>query len=230
VTVLDEQVLLHKLGYSVPQLCWIGALLVPYGGWRTGGLGVGDVAIVAPATGYFGGAAVHVAIALGAKLVVAAGRNEKELEALQSRYSRRVKTVVLTGDVSADTNALKAASGGKGADIYMDFLPPQAADATHPQACILALKAGGKAILMGGVRTNVSFNYSHVMFNNITIHGQFMYNADAPMKVAGLLESELMTLEGLESTPFDFEQLDVAIHHAQTETGRGKQTVLQVSL
>jgi len=56
-----------------------------------------------------------------------------------------------------------------------------------------------------------------------------MYDVDAPMKVVRLLESGALTLEGLESTAFDFEQLDVAIQHAQTHTGLGKLTILQVS-
>ena len=230
VTVLDEQVLVHKFGYHAPQLCWINTLLVPYGGWRAAGLGVGDVVIVAPATGHFGGAAVRVALALGARLVVVAGRNEKTLEALEVGHTvGKVKKVVLTGDVDVDANALKMASGGKGADIYIDFSPAQAADATHPQACLSALKPGGQAILMGGISKNISFNYAHLMLNSITIRGQFMYDADAPMKVVGLLESGALTLEGLESTAFDFEQLDVAIHHAQTHAGLSKSTVLQVS-
>jgi threonine dehydrogenase-like Zn-dependent dehydrogenase len=230
VTVLDEKVLLEKMGYSIPHLCWINALLVPYGGWRAAGLCVGDVAIVAPATGYFGGAAVRVALALGARLVVAAGRNEKMLEKLlEMDTTGRIRTVVLTGDADTDTNALKTASGGKGADIYIDFSPPQAANATHPQACISALKAGGQAILMGGVRENISFNYAQLMLNNIILRGNFMYGADAPAKVAGLVESGALSLEELESTTFGFEQLGDAIQYAQTHAGFGKQTVLQVA-
>jgi alcohol dehydrogenase len=52
---------------------------VPYGGWVRGRLTVGDTALVTGATGSYGGAAVLLALALGAGRVVAAGRDPEAL-------------------------------------------------------------------------------------------------------------------------------------------------------
>lgn len=69
LTVLDEQLLIKDLGYSLGQLMYSATLLVPYGGLRDIDLQAGETVIIAPATGPFGGAAVLVALAMGAKVI-----------------------------------------------------------------------------------------------------------------------------------------------------------------
>lgn len=83
---LDEERLCgtkpNGLGYKVEELLAISTSLVPFGGLEEAGAGAGTAVIVAPATGKFGGAAVLVALAMGAR-VIAAGRNAKGLEKLK---------------------------------------------------------------------------------------------------------------------------------------------------
>ena len=57
------------LGYRLEQLSIISRLLVPYGGFSDINLRPGETVIIAPATGSFGGAAVSVALAMGAKVI-----------------------------------------------------------------------------------------------------------------------------------------------------------------
>ena len=53
--------------------CALGAMLVPYGGLLAAGLQAGETLLVNGATGGFGGAAVAVALAMGAGRVIATG-------------------------------------------------------------------------------------------------------------------------------------------------------------
>lgn len=71
----------------------------------------GDTVIVAPATGTFSGLGVAVAVGFGAR-VIAASRNEASLKLLEQAHgaSGRLKTVVMKGDVAADSAALKSAT------------------------------------------------------------------------------------------------------------------------
>jgi len=105
-SVLDEKRLLGLveeggLGYQLESLLYIATLLVPYGGLRDINLLAGETIIIAPATGSFGGAAVHVALAMGAR-VIAMGRNVDTLQRINA-LSERVEVVPITGDVQVAT-------------------------------------------------------------------------------------------------------------------------------
>lgn len=150
---LDEDMLINRMGYTFHDLTYITHLFVPMDGMADIDLKAGESIIVAPATGSFGGAAVAMALALGA-FVVAAGRNDAQLKEMESTlgklYGNRLISVQLTGDVAKDTQALKKASpGGKGFDAYIDFSPPQAAKSTHIKSSLFALKPHGRVSLMG---------------------------------------------------------------------------------
>tara|TARA_R110002003_G_scaffold6_7_gene331 strand:+ start:9387 stop:10235 length:849 start_codon:yes stop_codon:yes gene_type:complete len=96
VAVLDEAMLIGKLGYEESELAGLGKYCVPYGGLRDIGLEVGETVVVTPATGAFGGAAVAMALAMGAH-VVATGRNEEKLKGLVEHFgAERVKIVKIT--------------------------------------------------------------------------------------------------------------------------------------
>jgi hypothetical protein len=104
---LDEKRLLGRvedggLGYDLESLQYIATLLVPYGGLRDINLQAGETVIVAPATGSFGGAAVMVALAMGAR-VIAMGRKVDALRRIAT-LSDRVAVVPITGDVQVSTS------------------------------------------------------------------------------------------------------------------------------
>lgn len=228
VVPLDEHQLTKQLGYTAPQLCWINEFLVPFGGFLAADFRSGSTAVVAPATGHFGGCAVQVALAMGARKVIAVGRNAAALQKLEQLDANgRVSSVALTGDVEKDAGAIRSASpGGRGADMYIDFSPGHATNAPHLQSCISALKHGGQAVLMGGVRSNVSLNYAQLMINNITVKGNFMYGVQAPSKMVGLIESGVLSLKGLNTRAFEFDDLQGAIEFAEKHVGMADLAVL----
>ncbi|KAJ5633223.1 hypothetical protein N7490_009562 [Penicillium lividum] len=123
---LNEDLLLGKLRYNISDLCSLPVFLVPFGGLSEVDVKPGEVVIVAPATGRYGGAAVAVGLAMGAT-VVAAGRNIAALQALETIHAStgRLRTVIITEDTARNTELYKAAAGNlNGADVYIDFCPP----------------------------------------------------------------------------------------------------------
>jgi threonine dehydrogenase-like Zn-dependent dehydrogenase len=151
VSVLNEDVLVKKKGISYAQLCWINALLVPYGGCLAARVEPGETVIVCFATGHFGQCAIDVALGLGVGRVVAVGRNPESLRVIQEKFgAHRVAIVALLGDAEKDGRALREATpGGAGADCFLDWSPSAAATTAsmHIRASLSALKVGGRAVL-----------------------------------------------------------------------------------
>lgn len=229
VAVLDEARLLSSggLGYCLPQLMWINEFLVPFGGWLAADVKAGEVVIVAPGTGHFGAAAAQVALAFGVKKVIAVGRNSDSLKTVEALdKTERIEGVHITGDVAVDSERIQKAAGPCGADAYLDFSPPQAAGATHPSACISALKHAGRAILMGGPTTDISFNYAQLMLQNITVRGNFIYPAWAPGTLMNLVESGQLDLHSVNVESFPFKDLHDGIVAAEKKGRVGELTVL----
>jgi len=180
------------LGYKVEELATISQPLVPYGGLRDVGVQPGETVIVAPATGAFGQAAVQMAVAMGAK-VIAMGRNKSTLESIAQTNPNRIVTVPITGDVEADTSALKAHGP---IDVYFDISPPQAAGSTHLKSCILALCHAGRVSMMGGIRGDVEVPYTWVMRNNISFRGKWMYERSDLRALVRMVEEDMLRLRG----------------------------------
>ncbi|MCJ1474906.1 hypothetical protein MMC13_003566 [Lambiella insularis] len=123
-TALDEKRLLSTveeggLGYMVEDLAYISTLLVPYGGLKDINVQAGETVIVTPASGAFGGAAVMVATAMGAR-VIAMARNTEALKRIAASLER-VETAPITGDVQADAKALQSFGS---IDAFFDISPP----------------------------------------------------------------------------------------------------------
>ena len=167
------------------QLAVISRCTIPFGGLLRGRLEAGEILIVTGASGAYGGAAVLLALAMGAGRVIAAGRNVEALDAIVSAGGARVRPVVLTGDVQADTVALRAAADG-GAQMAFDMVG-QARDPNATLAALGALRRGGRLVLMGSMTASLPVSYVQLMLNDLEIIGQNMYPADANRRLLELL-------------------------------------------
>lgn len=153
-------------------------------------LKAGETVIIAPATGSFGGAAVVLAIAMGAR-VIAMGRNVEALKSVAAR-SERIKIVPVTGDVQADAEALREFGP---VDAFLDISPPEAAKSTHIRSGILALRQSGRVSLMGGIREDISIPYSVVMHRNLQLRGKWMYERKDIAALIRMIEIGLLKLD-----------------------------------
>ncbi|KAL6241951.1 hypothetical protein RBB50_011196 [Rhinocladiella similis] len=233
IWALDEDLLCKTLKYSPADLSYIGTVSIALAGLLEIEVRPGDSVIVAPATGTFGGAAVPAALSLGAK-VIACGRNEKTLATMTDTFgaSGRFLTVKMTGDVEQDTAAIKAAAGGKGADRYIDFVPPQAAGSKHIMSCLSALRPHGRASLMGLVLSNVEIPYAFVMMKNIRIEGRYMFDRWHGEQAIKLVETGHLVLgnrqlSGMKMLGFKLQDIHRAIDAAAEQRGWGGMIVVE---
>lgn len=206
----------------------LGRLAVPFGGLLAGGLKAGETLVVSGATGGFGGAGVAVALAMGAGRVVATGRNAAALKDLGGRLGPRVAPVQMTGDEAEDRRRIIEAAAGS-IDMVLDFLPREAA-ASQVMAAAMALRHGGRLVLMGGLRGtqgDLPLNYNWLMHNNITVKGQWMYDRDAVGRMVQMVRAGLVDLEQYEMTEFGLADANEAVAHAAANAGPRQLTVLR---
>ncbi len=204
-------------------------LLVPYGGLLAANLQAGETVLISGATGNFGSAGVAVALAMGAGCVVAPGRNEAMLEELARRFGPRVRTVRLTGEEAADRERMQRAAPGP-IDCVLDLLPPSAGT-TAVRAAAMTVRGFGRVVLMGGVGMlggdDLALPYPWIMRNGITIRGQWMYPADATVRLVRLVRSGLLDLGGFAVAEFGLDDANAAVAHAAAHGGPFRMTVIR---
>ncbi|MCJ1440804.1 MAG: hypothetical protein MMC23_001290 [Stictis urceolatum] len=229
VVPLDEKRILGRpeqggMGVEVEQLAGLAAMLVPFGGLKAVGVKAGETVLISPATGAFGGAAVSVALAMGAR-VVAWGRNESVLEGIRARGKGRVQTLVLTGDLEKDTEAVKGV--GK-VDVFFDISPPQAKNSGHLKAGILGVRQEGRVCLMGGIYDDVAIPHAHVVHKDITIKGKWMYDREDMTDLVKMIEAGVLSMNEVNVTgKFKLEEWDEALTVAEETGAAGVVTVFK---
>jgi threonine dehydrogenase-like Zn-dependent dehydrogenase len=233
---LDEKKLCGEMGYSIEDLLTIQSACIPYGGLNDADVKAGDTVIVAPATGTFGGAAVLAALAMGAN-VIACGRNQQRLDALAKAMGSptELKTFVVTGDVAKDAAGLVVVAGAPGADVYIDFSPPEAGESgktpPHVHAAIGALRPQGTALFMGGTFGLISVPYGEIMFKSLVIRGKFMYERAQLQRVIKLAEQGRLKLGKTVGKkvvgPFGIDDIVEAMEAAEKNAGYASITVLR---
>ena len=222
---LNEKMLCEELGYSLPQLASLTTSLIPYGGFRGINLTAGETVLIAPATGSYSGAAVGVAVAMGAR-VIAVGRNLEVLKELQETFPQ-IKIAQLRGDVDADAEAITQHGP---VDAYLDISPPQANETTHIQSCLKTLRPYGRVSLMGINMKDIAIPYVTAMFMNLTIGGQYMYENEDVRGIIKLAESGALQLNekgGVKvAGEYKLEDVESSFEAAEANAGPGKIVVL----
>jgi len=205
--------------------CGLSRLLVPYGGLLAGDLRAAETLLVSGATGGFGGAGIAVALGMGAGKVVATGRNQQTLDDLVRRFGPRVRPVPMTGVEADDRQRILEVAGGP-IDMVLDFLPREAAP-SQVQANILAVRHGGRIVLMGGVRSDLALNYNWLMRNEITLRGAWMYAREAVPQMVQMVRAGLIDLAQFDLTEFPLDQANDAMVHAAANASPRQLTVLR---
>ncbi|MCX5541243.1 zinc-binding dehydrogenase [Paraburkholderia sp. CNPSo 3076] len=209
--------------------CALNTLLVPYGGLLASDLRAGEILLVSGATGNFGSACVAVALAMGARCVVAPGRNVQALEKLARKFGERVRTVALSGDEATDRERMQQAAPGP-IDCVMDLMPPSV-PATTVRAAVMAVRPYGRVVLMGGVGmlggAGLELPYPWIMRNDITVRGKWMYPRHAVTLMTGLIRGALLDLGHFDVTTFALDDANEAVAHAAANGGPFSMTVIR---
>ncbi|KAH8696735.1 alcohol dehydrogenase [Talaromyces proteolyticus] len=219
---LDEKVLLGSiadggLNYLPRQLTEIGHMLVPYGGLRDINLQPGQTVIVAPATGGFGGAAVQVALAMGAR-VIAMGRDASKLKEVSNKmaplsHRGMLETLPISGIVESDVKALQKFQP---IDAFFDISPGAAINSSHFKAAILSLRHEGRVSLMGGYKDDIPIPHSKIMHANIRLQGTWMCTRDDIKQLIKLIERGVLRLDNSQTKEFTLESWEEAFAFAKT--------------
>ncbi|KAI1387168.1 alcohol dehydrogenase GroES domain-containing protein [Hypoxylon trugodes] len=212
---------LKGLGVGIRDLAFVQQCLVGYGGLRDVNLTAGETVLVTPATGNFGGGAVHVALAMGAR-VIAMGRNEGILEELKGLAPGRVETVVMSGSVESDVAAITKFGV---IDVFLDLTGIEATSTAHIRAGILSVRPGGRVSLMGQV-AGVELPYTMVMYRQLTIRGTLMYTREQAEDLIKLVETGVLklgpsagqTIRGI----YKLEDGAAAVEASRREAGAGR--------
>ncbi|KAJ4353546.1 uncharacterized protein N0V89_005276 [Didymosphaeria variabile] len=223
---LDEKRLCSDLGYAVNDLIYMDYLMVPFGGLRDIALEPGETVVVSPATGGYGGAAVMVAVAMGAR-VIAMGRNEAELARLKKVVmsgspSASIETLKMTGDEMVDAENLKAFGI---IDAGIDFTPPQGSSSSHLRSVVRVIRKGGRISLMG-LNANPMVPWS-VVSRNISFKGKLMYEREDMIQFVKMLERGLFprSRDFVDTKEFRLEEWEACLDMAAEHTGIGKRVV-----
>ena len=223
---LDEARLCGNLGYTIPELMYMCHLVVPFGGLRDINLEPGETILIFPTTGSYGGAAVQVAVAMGAR-VIAMGRNEKELARLKKHVlsgspGANIDIMKLTGEEETDTAAIKSAGT---LDAVLDLTPPQASASSHLKSAVHVLRRGGRISMMGFV-TEPTVPWLFVG-KNITMKGKLMYERSDILQFVKMLNAGLFPRgkDFVDVKCFQLEDWRAGLDEAATHTGIGKLVV-----
>ena len=206
----------------------LGVHTIPYGGLLAGRLAAGETLLISGATGNLGSSAVAVALAMGAGLVVAPGRNRAALDLLAERFGPRVRPIELSGNENTDRAAMAAAANGP-IDIVLDLLPPQA-PSSAARAAAMTVREHGRVVLMGGVGmlggADFALPYPWIMRNSVTVRGQWMYPRTANIGMIRLIATGTLDLTSEDITRFHLDQVNDAVTYAAEHGGPYDRTVL----
>jgi alcohol dehydrogenase len=194
------------------KLIGFGKFAVPYGGFLRAGLQAGETVIVNGATGYFGSAAVILALTLGASRVVAMGRDKAALSAVAKAGGPRVATVATSGDRAKDTAALIEAANGR-ADMALDIVG-RANSSVATLASLYALRRGGRLAMMGSASVPLELNFSDLLANDWSVLGVFMYPPDVPARLLAMVASGQLDMGLLNLRVFPLDRLEEALNAA----------------
>ncbi|MGH8782589.1 zinc-binding dehydrogenase [Paraburkholderia sp.] len=208
--------------------CALNVMLVPYGGLLAAGFQAGETLLVSGATGNFGSACVAVALAMGARCVVAPGRNERALADLERRFGERVRAVKLSGNEDDDRERMRNAAPAP-IDCVIDLLPPSVSTKTV-RAAAMVVRPYGRIVLMGGVGMlggdDLALPYPWIMRNDITVRGKWMYPPAAVTRMTGLIRGGLLDPGHFEIATFALDDANEAVAHAAANGGPFRMTVI----
>ncbi|KAK4170005.1 hypothetical protein QBC43DRAFT_40087 [Cladorrhinum sp. PSN259] len=221
---LDEDRLIKELGYTIASLNSLTYYTVAAGAIiEAGGVKTGETVVIGPVGGSFGGAAVELALALGAGRVVVLGRHEQKLKEMRERLGGdRVEYVVMSGDSDADAQEIiKKTPGGKGADVYNDWTPGALEAAPYLDAGVKSLVKRGRVILSGGPRGNLVIPYAVAVLRDLKIVGKSMFSRETANYVIKLVEQGILDVgrkgkgADVDVKEFGLEELQDALKDAE---------------
>ncbi|MBS0332872.1 MAG: zinc-binding dehydrogenase [Proteobacteria bacterium] len=131
----------------------------------------------------------------------------------------------MTGDEAADRAAIAMAAGGP-IDMVLDFLPREAS-MSQVLANLMAVRHGGRIVLMGGVRAPLGIDYNWLMHREVTMRGVWMYEPAAVPRMVQMVRSGLIALSQFDLAEFALDDANEAVAYAAANAGPRQLTVIR---
>ena len=110
--------------------------------------------------------------------------------------------------------------------MLLDFLPREAS-LSQVHANLMAVRHGGRIMLMGGVRAELGRDYSWLMHGEITMRGVWMYASDAVPRMVAMVRAGLIDLGQFDLAEFALDDANEAVAYAAANAGPRQLTVLR---
>ncbi|KAK4936732.1 hypothetical protein LTR10_022456 [Elasticomyces elasticus] len=224
-TVLDR--LCGELGYTLTELTPLILYTVAAGAIvEVAQVKVGDVIVMGPATGSFGGAAVELALLSGASVIIL-GRREETLVEMKRKLGNheRLQSLVMSGDDEADGAAIRRLTpNGAGADIYNDWTPGWIEKPPFIKAGMKTLKMSGQVILSGAAYGTLEIPYAQSIHINWEYTARWTCTRATIQRVVSMVQQGILKIgksAGAEIATFSLAEHEEAKTHAE-KVGRFK--------
>lgn len=172
VRVPVENVDLIPEGVSYDEASKVHVVGVAWRTVRETHVGIGDTLVITGATGATGGGAIAAARLFGVTRIIAVSRTEASLRQTVALAPDLVTPLALESlpqdwrEKRGLTSAIRDLAGPSGVQGFADFLP---AEGPATAQAIMALGRGGRAVLSGGNREQIGFNYGMFRVNLLTV-------------------------------------------------------------
>jgi len=127
----------------------------------------------------------------------------------------------MIGVEQEDRRLIGEVAGGP-IDCVLDLLP-RAAAPSQVLAAVLAVRPGGRVVLMGGVGwqggDDLALPYPWLMRNDITVRGKWMYPRVAMSQMVRLVQAGLIDLTQFDVTEFSLDDANDAVPYAAAHAG-----------
>ncbi|MBB2682824.1 alcohol dehydrogenase catalytic domain-containing protein (plasmid) [Rhizobium sophoriradicis] len=203
---------------SFDQATRFGYMGTSYSGLLKGGAGPSSTLLVLGATGTLGVSAVLLAIALGVPKILAVARDEVSLARLKALSPNRIETFSIHSGSVADW--ARAATRGIGVDIVLECLATSAPSSLSKDAAA-SLNNGGRMVLVGGTREQISFDPVDLMVNQTQYIGSKWFTTQEGQQMAGMVAAGTLDLGCLGHQTFQLSEVNEALDYVVTHPDGG---------
>ena len=189
------------------RLGWLGTA---YGAFRKVGLRAGQDVAVLGATGLVGASAVMVALAMGARSVVALGRRRDVLDELAALDPR--------------VTAVTSMPDGRVVDVLLTSI--DGAEAAPVAAAMAHLRRGGTMVAVARTDEPLPVPLGWLLSNDITLRGSLWFERADIAGLVAMIGSDVLDLSPVRQKVFPLDRVGDALGAAAARPGGLEQVVL----
>ncbi|QKZ24542.1 alcohol dehydrogenase catalytic domain-containing protein [Streptomyces chartreusis] len=172
------------------------------------------------ASGTLGLPAVQFALALGAPLILAVGRDPELLDRVRAIAPERIRVHSTTLSAQSIEDWARVQTNGRGAQVVLDALPMYSSPADF-LAAAAALARGGIHVNPGGVFGEVAIDMLQAMNHEQTYATSLWFTPNQGQEMAHLAASGMLDLDVYEHEIYPLAEVNVAMERARTKRKGG---------